>query len=221
VAEANSLAELGVLLAANGELDDAQRLLEESVLMSATLGNIRSVGNWSRALGGIARLKQDSAAARRLFEESLAILRSLDDAWGISGSLANLALLAFEDQDIETAKRLLDESLELERKASYAPRVASSLEVSARLAVAQGRQARAARLFGAAGLLRESTGADPCEVGWPDPAPEIAGIRAAIDTQDFEAAWEQGRAMSIGESIAYALEEETELQREDAAARIR
>jgi tetratricopeptide (TPR) repeat protein len=178
--------------------------------MAGTLGNTRSVGNWSRALGGVARLRKDYPEARRLLEESLAINRSLDDAWGLSGSLSTLALLALEEQDIESAKRLLDQSLELQRNASYPHRVASSLELSARLAVTQDHPARAARLYGASSLLRESAGADPCEVGWPDHAPEIAGIRVTLDAQDFETAWAQGRAMSIGESITFALEDEAD-----------
>ena len=81
------------MLAWRGELDEAERLIEESVRAARQLGNVRSVANWTRALGGIALARRDYAQARLFFEESLALHRTLDDPWGISHSLSSLALV--------------------------------------------------------------------------------------------------------------------------------
>jgi predicted ATPase/DNA-binding SARP family transcriptional activator/Tfp pilus assembly protein PilF len=210
--EAQALAQLGHVLAATGELDDAQRTLEESVRRARELGNVRSVGNWTRFLGGIALLRHDYPRARQLFEESLAIHRSLDDPWGISGSLSNLAFLALEAKDNDTAQRLFDESLKLDRKGGYRYRIVNSLDLSAKLAAAQDRPGRAARLYGAASFARESLGLAYLEIGWPDPARHVAHLRTALGDDAFGKAWARGRAMTLDEALAYATEEEADLE---------
>ena len=206
--EMYALAHLGAVLMVQRELDGAQRALEESVRRARELGNLRSVGHWTKALGGIAILRDDYPRARELFEQSLAIYRSLEDAWGILGSVSSLALVALEERHNETARRLLDESLELLRRSGYHYRVAKSLELLARLATAQNRDRRAARLYGAASASHESNGAGMFEGEvWPDPAPHIAHVRSVLGERVFDEEWAQGTAMTLDQSLTYALAE--------------
>ena len=153
--EGHALWHVGVALAAVGELDDAERRIEEAVSFARSHGNLRSVGAWQRTLAGFAIVRGDHARASRLFEESLAIHRGLDDAWGVSHSLSNLAFLALEAGDAETARTLLSEALAIERESGHQPRLANALEMSARLAAADGQPALAIRLYARAALLRE------------------------------------------------------------------
>jgi hypothetical protein len=48
------------------------------------------------------------------------------------------------------------------------------------------------------------------EVGWPDPAEQIAQLRSALGENAFDVAWGEGRAMTFAESISYALQDSTE-----------
>ena len=57
-------------------------------------------------------------------------------------------------------------------------------------------------------MLRESVGFDAFEIGWPDPEPDVARLRAALGEEAFAEAWEQGRAMTLDEALDYALGEE-------------
>ena len=98
------------------------------------LGNIRSVGNWLRALGSISLARRDYAQARLRFEESLAVGRTLGDRWEIAHSLSNLALVALEARNEETARAMLAESIVIEREAGDRLGLAGNLEVFARLA---------------------------------------------------------------------------------------
>ena len=164
------LANVGVVLAATGNLDEAEHAFEESVHAARRLGNLRSVGNWLRALGSISLARSDYAQARLRFDESLAVGRRLGDRWEIAHSLSNLALVALEARDEDSARRMLAESIAIEREAGDRLGLAGNLEVFARLADAQGRPARASRLNACASVLRESVGFDAFEVGWPDPA---------------------------------------------------
>jgi hypothetical protein len=78
-------------------------------------------------------------------------------------------------------------------------------EVSAR----QGEWQRAARLFAAAEVLRRTVSASLAPAERVDLAESVAAIRAALGEEAFSQAWSEGRAMSLEEAVAYALEEET------------
>ena len=83
--------------------------------------------------------------------------------------------------------------------------LALALERLACVSATEGRGAEGVRLFGAAAALREAIGAvfsrderDECER-------TIAAAREALGEEAFEAAWAEGRAMTMEEAIAYAL----------------
>ena len=81
---------------------------------------------------------------------------------------------------------------------------------------AEGRTARAARLLGAATALREAEDAllsPPRQVGQERIR---ATLLAAQGKEVFAAAWEEGRAMTREQSVAYALEPTVDI---DCAAR--
>jgi predicted ATPase/DNA-binding SARP family transcriptional activator len=209
--EMYALSQLGAVLGVQGELDGAQRALEDALRGAHELGNLRSVAHWTKALGGIALLRNEYPQARELFEQSLAIYRSLDDAWGILGSVSSLALVALEEHDHDRARPLLDESLELLKKSGHHYRAATSLELSARLAAAQNRNQRGARLYGAASVSRESMGARTFEGEvWPDPAPYIAQLRSVLGGPAFGEMWAQGQAMTLDEALDHALDKATD-----------
>ena len=83
--------------------------------------------------------------------------------------------------------------------------ILTCLEGLARVAVAQGRMERAARLCGAAAALREDR-------GWPLPPAKrakndrtVAAARDALGEEAFEAAWDRGHELSLEEAVRDAL----------------
>ena len=211
--EAMLLFNVGMALAWRGDLDEAERTIEESVRGARQAGNVTSVGNWLRALGSVSLARHDYEGARPRFEESLALGREFGQPWCISHSLSNLALVAQEAHDHATARRLLEESIAMQRERRERLGLAANLEVFGRLAAAQGHTVRAARLYACASVLREDVGVDPCEPGWPDPEPQVAELRAALAADVFADAWEAGRALTLDESLDYALGEELDDER--------
>jgi hypothetical protein len=157
-------------------------------------------------------MQTDYPRAHALFEESLAIYRSLDDPWGTIGSLSGLALVALEQDDYGTARHLLEETIGLLQRSGHHFRVANSLEIAARLAAAQNRHGSAARMYAAASVVRGAmtVGMFECEA-WPDPAPNIADLRSVLGEREFTDAWSQGKAMTLDQAIAYALDLATAL----------
>jgi tetratricopeptide (TPR) repeat protein len=203
--EGHALWHVGISLARVGDLDDAERTVEEAVSFARSHGNLRSVGSWQKTLAGLAIIRGDTDRAWRLFEESLAIHRDLDDVWGVSHSLSNLSYLALEAGDAETAHTLLSEALAIERKSGHQPRLANALEMAARLATGDGKPALAIRLYARATLLGESVRGLTFEVGWPDPTPNLDDLRSLVGEETFEEEWTRGRAMTIIEAIDQAI----------------
>ena len=75
----------------------------------------------------------------------------------------------------------------------------------ARVASATGRCERAARLFGAAELLRETLGHHFAPPVQADHDKYVASARAGLEERAFAAAWAGGRAMTLEQAIEYAL----------------
>jgi non-specific serine/threonine protein kinase len=81
------------------------------------------------------------------------------------------------------------------------------LECLAEVAAAQGRPQRGARLMGAAEGLLDAIGGSwpPYYVAGRERAMTV--IRTALGDESSAAAWAEGRAMTLQQAIAYALEE--------------
>jgi len=65
---------------------------------------------------------------------------------------------------------------------------------------------RAARLFGAAEALRAAAGVPLTPFDRADYDRDVAAIQAQLDNAALKAAWVEGRAMSLEQAVAYALE---------------
>ena len=103
---------------------------------------------------------------------------------------------------------LLSESLRMRRDLADRTGVAGGLESVAAVQSAREGHGRAARLLGAAARLREDAPAplSPAERAITDAA--LASVRFALGDEAFEAAWAEGRAMTLEQAVAYALDEE-------------
>ena len=202
---ASTLWRVGVCLALRGQLDDAERTLEEAVDLVRQHGDARNIGGSLTSLGGVALMRGDHERARPLFDQSLALYRSMGDASGISNSLGNVAFLALEQGDAETARALLGEALAIERDVGDHLGLAKTLEMSARLAAGGGHAALAIRLYARAALLRARMRVRwEYDLGLPDPKLQIADLRSRVGEAAFEEEWERGREMTLVEAIDQA-----------------
>ena len=143
--------------------------------------------------------------------------RAEEQTWGIANALAHLAMVALDLGDDGRAGAYLRESLIHLRQLGERWQTVHTLEVFARLAAgqeqrpedAQASGLRAARLFGAAEVLRETLRAPILAFQRQSYARGIATLRAQLDEATFTAAWAEGRAMTLEQVIAYALSDES------------
>lgn len=149
----------------------------------------------------------DTSRARPLAERGLALFREAEDGQGASVALYTLAVVARASSAHEQAKTLFKEGLEFAAGVGHGTIAAHCLRELAAIADSGDRMARAARLWGAAEALLETT-----EVTVYPYAPDhslyqsqVNDTRARLGEQAFETAWSEGRAMTPQEAVEHAL----------------
>jgi predicted ATPase/class 3 adenylate cyclase/Tfp pilus assembly protein PilF len=195
-------------VAANqGDCETARSLYEESLSICRRLEDAHSIAWVAGCLGDLARRQSDYRAARSLHEESLKIFRGLNDMQCLPRALCGLAKLACCQGDYGAACSLYEESLAIRRELGAKRGVAECLEGLAEAAGSREEWDRAARLLAAAAALREAVGSSLPPPDRAEYERNVAAARTALSEKTFAAACAEGRAMTLGEAINYALGE--------------
>jgi predicted ATPase/DNA-binding SARP family transcriptional activator len=205
---ARSTAYLGLVATAEGDYERAGSLFERASALAREIGD-----RWTLALavsnqGDLALNQGDYARAGALCEESLGLQRELGDKRGIAISLSNLAYAALYQGRHPEALAPLQEGLVLAQELGDRDGIAYRLEGLAVVAASADKAERAARLLGGADAVFEAIGADldPAERDLHERT--VADLRVRLGEETFAAAWAEGRAMSLGEAVAYARDEQ-------------
>jgi predicted ATPase/class 3 adenylate cyclase/DNA-binding CsgD family transcriptional regulator len=189
-----------------------------------------AVANAALAMGDVAAAKQACVAAWRcttplkeLFVRSLlpmadaavgcgdlvAARRWADDTVASApGGHQLLALtvrarVAIAQGEPQQADRDLHEAIEIAQRTGGYGRLPDALDCLAALAVGTNHE-HAARLFGAAESMRQRHGEVRFKVFQADYDAAVERIREALEPNDFDAAWAEGKALSTAEAISYA-----------------
>jgi non-specific serine/threonine protein kinase len=162
----------------------------------------------------VAVARGDYEQAIALREEGLALAREVVDSEIGENFTTNLSLLlgaiAFLGQgDFQRARAFSKEGLELYRQLKLiATLTIYHLQVAAAVAGSQGQPVRSARLWGAVESLHEAIGSTISPLERHFYGPYIAAARAQLGEAAWEAAWAEGKAMSLDEAVKYALKED-------------
>jgi hypothetical protein len=151
-------------------------------------------------------LREGWPAARSLLEEQLAICRREGLADHLIHALGAMGHVERDDGNYARAEAFYGESFLLRREMGSMVAVGMSIEDLAAVATRQGRHERAARLLGAGEGLCEPAGSRPPLASPVEYERIVAEGRAALGETAFAAVWAEGRAMSLDEAIALALE---------------
>ena len=84
--------------------------------------------------------------------------------------------------------------------------IAHQLECFAAIALTRRDYARAARLYGAASVLREKIGIPMTPPEQIEYQAQLASLHSSLDEKAFAAAWGEGQALSMDDAIKFALE---------------
>jgi tetratricopeptide (TPR) repeat protein len=198
----------GLAALSRGEIDTAEAVLPEALSLFRELGDPHSISSGLYGLANLALARGEREEAMRLIGEAETLSRESGNLSMLATCLGTQAISTrLEGDDVRTAK-LLRESVEIAGMLRDDYNIVFCASGLAGVAAREGRPERAARLFGVADALSEKTGAG---VSWSVlrnlNERDLAVTREMLDSEAFEAAWAEGRAMTLEEAVAYALSE--------------
>ena len=202
---ANALINQGEAAIDQGNYALARASIEEAVALHRAGGDSRATGRALNALGRVARHQGDLAGAAAILDEALTIHRTLGDRLGAADATDELARLALMHNRAVDAQALHRDALSIHRAVGAPDQAASTLEGLGN-AVAATSPLAAARLWGHAQCIRERTGAPIHPQYKPENDRFVAVARETLgDQAAFDAAWQDGRAMTLDQVTQYAM----------------
>ncbi len=143
----------------------------------------------------------DLIAARRWADDAVAT----STGWALLiRALTTRARVAIAQGEPEQAERDAHDAVASVPETCPYAGIPDTLECLATLAGEAGSAREAARLFGAAHVIRQRMGVVRFKVWDAGYEASVAALRNAMGEKDFESAWAEGAALSTEEAIAYA-----------------
>ena len=195
-----------------GERARAKEIFEGVISVCREVGYAYRLPDSLLSLGYTFMLEGDYERGAALNEEAVAICREHGYRQKLNYALDNLGWAALLRGDYEGAKPFYEESLVVSKELGDRSIASESLEGMACISGVRGEALRAGRLFGAAEGLKETLreavalqhGSE--EEAWREPY--RAAARSRLDGATFDSAVAEGRVMTFGEAIGYALSTE-------------
>jgi non-specific serine/threonine protein kinase len=203
---ANALYILGLVLAHERDYAKAQVTSEESMALFRELDDKWRYAHAMLCLAQVPFLQEDYATALTLHQQALELFRKVGDRYFQSVALRLIGYIQVTQGDWSPGQAAIREALTLAQQLDSKWEIAQGLFWGfAYAAQVTGNPARAVRLFWAARNFFDSISAWQ-EVDDPEFEDRLATCRAVLSESEFAEAVAQGRAMTMEQAIAYALE---------------
>jgi predicted ATPase/transcriptional regulator with XRE-family HTH domain len=204
-----ALARLGIARYWEGDLAGSLPLLEQGLALSRQLDDKLGMAQWAYLLGQVNMGLGNIAAGLALTEEAILLSRELGDRRGLGFCLFQRGFGAIQQGDLGTARLSLREGLLLFRELGDPMGIAGLLVGYVFLVAAESLPEQALRLGAASQKITETNG-----IIWPAffgvmVQQTLEAARGSLDAETAEAAWMEGRTMSLEQVMAEVLEEPT------------
>jgi len=189
-----------------GDYALARKRLNEALTLSLDTGDR---GRASAALGGLAEVDLREGryeSASKLIEESLVIRREIGNKWALGVALGIWAWIAVLQHDWDSAFSRLKESAEVREEIGDKGGLVWCLEKLGHVALGKEDVEKAVKIFSAAESIRAAMDSAMEPFDQSEYERNIALLHENLGEEEFKKAWDQGRAMTMEQAIAYALE---------------
>jgi predicted ATPase/DNA-binding XRE family transcriptional regulator/uncharacterized protein HemY len=212
---------LGEAAKAQNLHEEAASALEEARILAKDSGSKRVIAYIFYWLGEVAAAQGDYQRATKQYEEGLAISQQTENLGTVAYGLSGLGRLAQVQGDSMAARVFYRKALELYRQRTNRPdypirpwrwlktyRAVAAYPVNALaiLETTQDEMERATKLFGAAEALYTGIRVEMSPMERVEYDRAVGAARAFLGEETFTPAWEAGKAMTMEQAIAYALE---------------
>jgi predicted ATPase len=202
---ADALEGLGGLATWHSDFMHARAWLDESLALQRPLGGWNSPDTLL-SLGYLALNQGEYARARAYLEESLAKSQDAGNTMLGRWVFVQLGYVALREGDEPQARAIFEEAQRRFQKAGKTIGGVYALEGLASLAARQGQAARAVRLFAWTDGTRASIGDSRLPVEQANVDRDLAALRTQLDDAALAAAWAEGRALTLEQAVAEALD---------------
>lgn len=202
---ARALIVLGDVALFEDEVDRATANFQRSLDLSRDHEDAEGIALSLLYLGRAAHMRREVAHSETLLKESLVVFRESGDSRGMAEVLLELGRAARVQGNNARALALCRESLLLSQKLDNKSYIAFCLTALAGIFQATGDPARAARLFGVAEVLLESSNAVLDPRGRLDYDNDLVAARLQLGTVAFAQEWQVGTTMKVDHAIMEAM----------------
>jgi tetratricopeptide (TPR) repeat protein len=196
----------GIYTYATGELDLARSCAQEGLQIAQETGNPWLIGLNMRSLARVAARQGDVQEALAHYEQSIRLFEEQGNRGFVIVTRSDLGHFLRQQGDCQAARTIYQQTIREWFEHGSRPAIAHQLECFAYIASVQEHPYRSVTLLGAAESLREAS--DSIRVGAEQEEYEqtAAQLREQLKEDDYLAALSAGRAMTIEQAIAFALE---------------
>jgi len=188
------------------EVEAGIRLCQDGLSLFRELGDIPGITRALNVLGELFRMVGDYDRAQDVYQECLILSGQIGDKQRAGVMLSNLSYVAMHQGDYVRAEALIIEALTITVELNTKYLTGLGLAILAGPVSARGQPERAARLLGASEGILLSLGASLQPADQIEIDCYLADIRAQLDEKIYSDAGSKGRAMSIEDAVAYALD---------------
>jgi non-specific serine/threonine protein kinase len=185
--------------------EEGEALWLESLNTRPADGDRRSAAETLNNLGVAARDRSDLEAASDYYLRALAIFTEVGDEEGIARIEMNLGDLAYDRQDYKNGVRYSQEALGRFHAMGNTWDLVDCLDFLGANLTGEDRAEEAARIFGASQALREAIGAARSTRDAAVYGTFITHVRQQLPAEDYDALFFEGRAMTLEQTMTYAL----------------
>jgi tetratricopeptide (TPR) repeat protein len=202
-----ALTNLGNVSQFKGDYERAIALQEESVAIRRPLGDQWGLATSLMNLAEALLYRGEEQRAISLCEECLALHRQMGNERNTAYPLATLGRAMLMRGDTAQAEIFLRTSLTLLSQSADKTNILDVLTRIVYVAVAQGKFARAATLFGAEETLRSAIGHPLQPIDHAEHSRHLNAARNQLGATEFDATFAAGRALTLEQAVALALKE--------------
>ncbi|MGD8585080.1 MAG: adenylate/guanylate cyclase domain-containing protein [Chloroflexota bacterium] len=172
---------------------------------AARSGSFMSAMSTFQTAVGLARISGDPVRALPYFQESKRQFDALGNAHFVAIATSEIAHIQRRSGDLDAAEAGYRESLARFHWQGHIAAVAHELECLAFISRRRNDLERAARLLGAAEVLREQAETPMLANEHEEYDLELVSLKEDLDAGTFERAWVAGRVMGINQAVEFAL----------------
>src|SRR5262249_40872128 len=155
-------------------------------------------------LGASQEMAGEDELARQAYEEAVALNRQIANKPGLAVALCNLGYVTLATAPTDAPSHFR-ESLELSREVEDPRTIAYCVEAAACIFLERGDETHVAGLLGAAAEIRRRTGSASSPGRKATTAAFEVRCRAALSTDAFTRAWDEGTALDEKSAAEWAL----------------